>query len=141
VKARVGAGWAERGSISVTAVAVMVVLLVMAAALTDVARVFDAASRAQVAADAAALAAAQEMVLPSSLGPAGAAGEYARRNGATLDSCECRLGSDEAVAEVRVEVGELLFLPRSPVLHARARAVVDWTGSPEQASAATIGEP
>src|SRR5207244_13569080 len=53
----------ERGSVSVLAAGIMVALVVLALGASDVARVLSAASRAQTAADAAALAAAQELAL------------------------------------------------------------------------------
>ena len=54
----------ERGSVTIVASGVMVVMAVLALACADVARTLTAASVAQTAADAAALAAAQELALP-----------------------------------------------------------------------------
>ena len=54
---------AERGSITVLSAAVMAALVVLAMGASDVARVLHAASRAQTAADAAALAAAQALAI------------------------------------------------------------------------------
>jgi secretion/DNA translocation related TadE-like protein len=118
-------GRGEQGSVSIVAAGLMVVALVMAMGAADLARVLTAAARAQTAADAAALAAAQELALGSSgSGPADLAAEYADRNGAELTACSCEAGSTEATVGVRVEVGSLLLLPGSRVVTARARAVL-----------------
>ena len=117
---------AERGSVSVVATGMMVVIVVLALASSDVARVLAAASRAQTAADAAALAAAQEMAVPSGREtPEEAAGEYASRNGAEVLSCSCAGQEKEAVVEVRVAIGTLLLFGSDRAVTARARAVVD----------------
>ena len=92
---------------------------------SDVARVLAAASRAQTAADAAALASAQEQAVPSGIEPEDVAAEYAGRNGATLLSCACELGAFESEVAVRVPVGDLLLFGGGRVAEARARAVVD----------------
>ena len=119
----------ETGSISVVAAAVMVILVVLSLACADVARTLGAVSAAQSAADAAALAAAQEIALPSgSTTPEGAASDFAARNGADMVSCECDPGSRDAVVEVRVAVGELLLFGGDRVVTATARAEVDLPG-------------
>ena len=120
----------ERGSISLLAAAVMVMVVIMALATADVARALDAASQAQTAADAAALAAAQEIVEPDPGDtPASAAARYAEDNGARLVSCECSDGATEAVATVSVEISGLLILPSGRTATASARAVIDVTGA------------
>lgn len=101
------------------------VVLVFASGAADLARVFVAASRAQTAADAAALAAAQGLVFPTESEPADAAAEFAMRNGGQLDSCLCPLGASEALVVVEVPVGPLLLLRDDAVVTAEARAVVD----------------
>ena len=118
---------ADRGSVSIVAAALMCVALVLAMGAADLARVLTSAARAQTAADAAALAAAQELVAPSSGNPAPAeiAATYAVRNDAELTACACDVGGTEAVVTVRVNVGSLLFAPDDRVVTARARAVVD----------------
>ena len=93
----------ERGSVSMLAAAVMLMVVVMALATSDVARALSAVSRAQAAADAAALAAAQEMVEPT--------------------------GESPAVATVRVEITGLLFLRSGRATMATARAVIDFPGA------------
>ena len=80
--------------------------------------------RADTAADAAALAAAQELAAPSGSAPASVAAEYAERNGATLLECSCEAGSSEAVVSVEVQVGPMLLVPGNRSVTGRARAVV-----------------
>jgi len=81
------------------------------------ARLADVSSdrmRAQLAADAAALAAVAESVPYGATDPRTQASLYARRNGAELVACACEPGAASATVTVRVEGVE-----------ARARAVVD----------------
>ncbi len=121
---------AERGSVSIVAVAVVALVLVLVMGVTDVARVLIASARARTAADAAALAAAQELALPSGLDPAAVAGDYAARNGSTLVSCACSSDATEADVSVRVDVGPLLLAPGLRIVTEHARAVVDVPGAP-----------
>jgi len=119
----------DRGSVSLLAAAVMLMVVLMALATSDVARALAAASRAQSAADAAALAAAQQIVEPSSGGsPADAAADYAEANGAVLVGCDCPSGGSAAVATVRVEITGLLVLRSGRAVTATARAVIDLSG-------------
>jgi secretion/DNA translocation related TadE-like protein len=118
----------DRGSISVVAAAVMVAMVMLALGCADVARTLTAASTAQTAADAAALAAAQELAIPGKESPREAAADFAARNGAELLSCACDPGSRDAVVEVRVAVGRLLLFGGDRVVSARARATVDVPG-------------
>lgn len=99
--------------------------MALALGTTDLVRVLVAAQRARTAADAAALAAAQELAIPSDLVPADVAAEYATRNGAELVSCACDPGSSEAVVEVRLVVRGLTLIPGDRSVTAAARAVVD----------------
>jgi secretion/DNA translocation related TadE-like protein len=117
----------ERGSVSIVVVALMAVALVLAMGVADLARVLTGAARAQTAADAAALAAAQELASASGAGvePADLAAAYAERNGALLTACSCEAGGTEAVVTVTVQVGSLVLAPDDRVVTARARAVVD----------------
>jgi Flp pilus assembly protein TadG len=94
-------------------------------AAADLARVLVVAQRARTAADSAALAAAQELALPSDADPADAARDYAARNGASLTSCTCDAGSFEADVSVLVPVGPLLLFGDGRWVAAEARAVVD----------------
>ena len=115
----------ERGSVSLIAAGIMTMLFVLAVASADLARVLSAAARAQTAADAAALAAAQELALPSGETPSSVAAGYAEKNGAELIACSCPPGSGEAVVEVRIPTGDLMMFPDTEPVHASARAVVD----------------
>jgi secretion/DNA translocation related TadE-like protein len=119
----------DRGTVTVLAAALVLVAAVLTIASVDVARVLGARARAQTAADAAALAAAQELAVPSGRDPAQAAAEYGLRNGGTLRWCRCEPGTEEAVVEVAVEVRLLFFGGVRDVL-ARARAVVAGEGGP-----------
>jgi Flp pilus assembly protein TadG len=114
----------ERGSVSIVVVALMAVALVLAIGVADLARVLTRAARARTAADAAALAAVQELALPSDLEPVDLAATYAERNGAVLTACSCEAGGTEAVVTVTVQVGSLMLAPDDRVVTARARAVV-----------------
>ena len=115
----------QRGSVSVLLAAGILVVLVLALGVTDLGRVLIARSKARTAADAAALAAADELALPSGADPAVLATEYAARNGADLTACRCAVGTFEADVMVQVTIGDLLLFPGGRVVVARARAVVD----------------
>ena len=117
----------QRGLVTVAAAGMMAILAVLVLGCADISRVLIASARAQSAADAAALAAAQESALPSGSEPASAASGYATRNGASLSSCSCAAGCMEAVVEVRVPVGLLTPFPGDKVVTAQARAVVGGT--------------
>ncbi len=115
----------ERGSVTVVVAACVGMALVVVMGAADVGRALIARSRAEAVADLSALAAAQELALPSGLEPAAIAADYATRNGAELVSCDCAEGTREAVVRVSVRVeGSLLPLPDRDVV-ATARAVVD----------------
>ncbi len=115
----------EEGSVSVVVAASVAMALVVAIGVADVGRALIARSRAEAVADLAALAAAQELALPSGTEPERFAEHYAVRNGARLISCSCPSGSTEAVVRVAVRVGPFLLpLPERDVV-AEARAVVD----------------
>jgi secretion/DNA translocation related TadE-like protein len=115
----------DRGSVSILAAAVLAVVVVFTLGVADVARVLTAASEAQSAADAAALAAAQELAFPSGLEPEAVARDYANRNDATLVSCSCSTETYEAVVTVHASVGPLMLFADDRFVEARARAVVD----------------
>ncbi len=118
----------ERGSVSVVIAAVVLLVLVVSVGLTDVARVVVARSHARTAADAAALAAAQELALPSGADPAEIAATYAAHNDAILDDCICAAGTTDAVVTVSIVVDGFLLVTGARTVTARARAVVDATG-------------
>src|SRR5207247_6756528 len=88
----------------------------------------------------AALAAAQELAIPSGHDPEEFAADYATRNGGALMSCQCDPGSREAVVEVRMPV-TLVFLDGQLVLTARARAVVDGAAGAGAAIGRALTEP
>jgi secretion/DNA translocation related TadE-like protein len=115
----------ERGSVSVVLAAAILVVLVLTMGAADLGRVLVARSHARTAADAAALAAAQELALPTGGDPAAIAADYAARNGAGLTSCECRIGTFDALVEVQVPSADLMLFPGPVVVDQRARAVVD----------------
>lgn len=121
-------GHDERGSVTVVAVGMLVLLFVLVMGSADVAKTLAAVGRAQTAADAAALAAAQEQVAPTGPGPAALAGQYAASNGGSLVSCQCPPDGTEAVVAVEVPVGRTLFLAGIDHVTVSARAVVDLGG-------------
>jgi secretion/DNA translocation related TadE-like protein len=115
----------HRGSVTVLMAAMLPVVLILAMGTADIGRALVARSRARAAADAAALAAAQELALPTGGDPAEIARDYAARGGGELTACTCAVGSYEAVVDVDVAVGDLLLVPGAPVATARARAVIE----------------
>ena len=115
----------ERGSVSVVVAAAVGMALVVTMGAADVGRALVARARAEAVADLAALAAAQELALPSGFDPALIAADYTERNGARLVACSCAPGTTEATVRVAVDVrGFLLPLPDRAVIGV-ARAVVD----------------
>jgi len=110
----------------VAAVIGMALVVTMGAA--DVGRAVLARSRAEAVADMAALAAAQELALPTGDEPAAAAARYADANGARLVSCSCASGSFEAIVTVAIEVEGFLLPIAGRAVVASARAVVDLPG-------------
>ena len=84
------------------------------------------ASTAQTAADAAALAAAQALAIEEEgPTPRDLASEYAARNGAALEACECEPGTFVATVSVGMAVGDLFLVGGDRTVLARARAEVD----------------
>ena len=114
----------ERGSVTIVAAGAIVIVLICTMGVADVGRVLAERSRTEAAADAAALAAAQDLALDAGDPPADAA-SYAARNGGALTSCSCARGSFEAVVEVRRTFDGLLLLPGVHSITSKARAVVD----------------
>jgi secretion/DNA translocation related TadE-like protein len=113
----------QRGSVSLVVAVAVGFAGIMASFLVDVSRVTVGKARAQAAADAAALAAAQELIRATGRPPADVAEDYAERHGARLVSCVCSGGSSEAVVTVSVQV-DLPLLDQSRTVRARARAMV-----------------
>jgi secretion/DNA translocation related TadE-like protein len=110
--------------VSVVVAALLLVTLVLVLGCVDVLKVLSAKDRAQMAADAAALAAAQELALPSQGSPAEVAAAYAADNGAKLVECRCAVGSTDAVVTVESTVS-LPFLGERRTVRASARAVLE----------------
>jgi secretion/DNA translocation related TadE-like protein len=120
----------ERGSVSVVAAAVPLMVAVLVLAAADLWRVMGAAAHAQTAADAAALAAAQEQVAPAGSDPARAAASYARANGATLVSCSCPPDGSRVSVTVAVTTGPLAIMGGSRTVTRRAGATSTPGGGP-----------
>lgn len=112
----------ERGAVTVVMAAILAVAVVMTLGAVDVWRVLQARSRAQVAADAAALAAAQGLALPGTESPAASAARFAALNGGTLAACDCPPGAAEATIEVDMPVGSLALFSDDLAVDATARA-------------------
>jgi secretion/DNA translocation related TadE-like protein len=115
----------ERGSVTIVTVTLLALVLVVALSVADLTAVMLASSRAQDAADAAALAAAVEIAMPSGRAATDVAGEYAARNGASLLECSCDPTTFAAQVNVRMAVGPLLLFADDRAVDASARAVVD----------------
>ena len=115
---------AERGSVTVVAAGAICVALICTLGVADVGRVLAERSHAEAAADAAALAAAQDLAL-SSGHPEVDAARFAEANGTVLVDCVCASGDSEAVVTVRRTIAGLLLVPGPVSLDARARATVD----------------
>lgn len=113
----------QRGSVSILMVAGALLFSLFALAVADLGSMLLARGRAQQAADAAALAAVvqQAPVLEQGDDPEGAARHVAERNGATLVSCECDVGTTDATIEVEI-TPRLGFLSGWYGRKARARA-------------------
>jgi len=114
----------QRGSVSVVCAAAICIALVCTMGVADVGRVLVERSHAEAAADAAALAAAQDLALGSG-DPLADATRFADDNGTVLVDCSCAIGAADAVVTVRRAFTGLLLVPGSFALQARARAVVD----------------
>ena len=94
----------ERGSVTLIAAASLAFAAILTAFGADVARAIAARGRVQAAADAAALAAAQELIVSSDRSPQEVAAEYAERGGARLEGCVCDATSDEVVVTVALDI-------------------------------------
>ena len=123
-------GGASRGSASLVLMVALGVAAIQAAFGADVTRASAGRVRAQAAADAAALAAAQELVVPSDRTPAEVAAEYAEMGGARLMACRCDPGADDVVVTVELDA-RLPFLDQVRTVTASARAVVAAPGGTE----------
>ena len=121
----------ERGSVSVVIAAVVLLALVLSLGVADVAQVLVARSRARTAADAAALAVAQDLVIPSGVALSEIAANYAALNGAPALDMRLRAGHarGDASRSPSVSTGSCWSRGRGSV-QARARAVVDLPEGP-----------
>ena len=115
----------ERGSVSIVVAAIVLIGLVLCVGMDDVARALVVRSHARTAADAAALAVAQELALPTGRDPSDVAADYAIRNGAALTDCECAPKTFDDTVTVSIQVSGFLLVPGDRTVTARARAVVD----------------
>ena len=113
----------ESGSVTIVAAGLTLLTCVLCLATVDIGRAVAARGRAQTAADAAALAAAQAIAVPNGEEPAAAAARLAAANGAALESCVCDHGSSEATVTVTFTASFVLLGPDRAVT-ARARAVI-----------------
>jgi secretion/DNA translocation related TadE-like protein len=111
--------------VSVVVAAAIGMSLAVAMGTADVGRALIARARAEAAADVAALAAAQELAVPSETDPAAIAADYAARNGARLVSCACSSGTADATVRVAVGIGGFLLPLADRDVVATARAIVD----------------
>ena len=113
----------ETGAISILVATGALLMTLFALAAADLGSLLYARARAQTAADAAALAAIvrQAPILEQGDDPEAAARETAERNGATLVSCHCSVGS--MTATVIVELAP------------RASFVEGWSGRVVRATA------
>jgi secretion/DNA translocation related TadE-like protein len=116
----------DGGSISIVLVALLGVVVLLATGVADAAAALHASERAQSAADAVALAAAEEIAMPAGRTPEDVAAEYAERNRVVLVECACDPATFEAVVTVRVPVGRLWLFTDDLVADGSARAVVAW---------------
>jgi Flp pilus assembly protein TadG len=110
--------------VTIVVAAMLVAVLVLAVGAADLARVLASVGRARTAADASALAAAQELAFPRGRPPEEVAADYANRNGAGLDTCSCEAGTLDVTVGVWVPVGPLLLFGDDRVVHRTARAEV-----------------
>ncbi len=105
---------------------VVVLGLVLGFVTLEVGAFLAQRSHASATADAAALAAADELARGHGAGAAtAAAGAVAAANGATLQHCEC------AAFDATVTIAMHSRLPGVPTLVARAHAVVDIAATPD----------
>ncbi len=111
----------ERGSIAVLSTMVLVVAMALAYGVVRVGAAAALRTQAENAADAAALAAADQLALGHGAARAAAAADdIARANGARLVACDC----EGSAAEVVVELVDTPPLLAFPAVEARARAEV-----------------
>jgi secretion/DNA translocation related TadE-like protein len=121
----------ERGAVSVLMIAVLVVGLVLATGAARLGGALVGRARAETAADAAALAAADRLALGDGASAArAAAAETAASNHARLVSCDCEGTTAEVVVEVDLPAWGALVGPARGRARAEVRpeCVVDLPG-------------
>ncbi len=114
----------QRGSVTLVAAATMGLIVVLTLGAADLGSALVAREQARSAADAAALAAAQELVLPTGRPPIDVARDFAEDNGAVLVACACEPGTAEAVVTVSVTTRPFLLVTGVRDVEASARAMV-----------------
>jgi len=118
----------QSGAISILVATGTLLMTLFALAAADLGALLYARARAQTAADAAALAAIvrQAPILEQGDDPEAAAREAAERNGATLVSCDCTVGSTTATVTVEL-TPRISFVEgwSGRVVSATARAELD----------------
>ncbi len=118
----------EAGSASLALLALAVVAVVVTLLVADTAVLLAGRARAQVAADAAALAAAPVTFRPFGArgGPADEAATYAHANGASLEECRCTRDTSWRARTVVVRVSIPLGLWLLPVSQVGAWSSADF---------------
>jgi secretion/DNA translocation related TadE-like protein len=119
----------DSGNASISVLGLVAVVAIFTLGLGDLSVYLLARAKAQTAADAAALAAAAELLPGSGRGPAVEARRFAEANGATLLQCLCPPRAD--AASVRVSVPARFAILRAvgaDRVIGRARAEVDLGG-------------
>lgn len=112
------------GNASLAILGASLIFLAFLAGLADLGLFFHARAKAQTAADAAALAAAAELIAPGGR-PHEQAARFASANGARLVSCECAHASGYAKVEVNVPIRFILSGYRTDRVAGRAKAEVN----------------
>lgn len=118
----------ERGSVSIVAVAGALMLCLTSLGAADLGSMLIARTKAQAAADAAALAAAAQLapILGQGSDPEAAARAEAEANGARLERCDCAPGTVQASVEVSVAPSISFVVPwATRTVRASARADLD----------------
>jgi secretion/DNA translocation related TadE-like protein len=117
----------EDGFASAIVLALLALAGLLCLAVSDAGNVLVARSRAQTAADAAALAAAvaQWPFAGRDEDPEQAAARVAEDNGATLESCDCRLRADRASVVVSVPTRIRMLGVAPSRVHARAESTMN----------------
>ena len=113
---------AEDGNAAIVMLGGAALVMLLLVGLADLASFFLARTKAQTAADSAALAAVAELIPAIGEDPEGKAEEYATANGAKLVECACSTG--ETVAQVTVAVPVRLTLVPMEFVQAKAKAEI-----------------